>query len=332
MPTLSSAQCDAILQAVDATFEAQLQFTEALVRFPSTRGQEGTCQDFLFEAYRDRGYAVDRWRIDPDDIAHHPGFSPIAHDYDQAINVVATHRPQQQTGRSLILNGHVDVVPTGPKSLWDAPPFEPHRDGDWLCGRGAGDMKAGLAANLFALDALRSLGFQPAAPVYLQSVTEEECTGNGALSALVRGYQADAAIITEPVGESLVRANVGVIWFRVHVRGYPVHVASASSGANAIDAAAYLMQALKTFEAERNAKKSEFPRFAEIEKPINVNVGKIEGGDWASSVPAWCSFDVRTGIYPGENAKEQARVIEDFLQGAAGQHPLTWSNISLQPS
>jgi len=98
----------------------------------------------------------------------------------------------------------------------------------------------------------------------VQSVTEEECTGNGALSALVRGYQADAAIIPEPVGEALVRANVGVIWFRVHVRGYPVHVASASSGANAIDAAAYLMQALKTFEAERNAKKSEFPRFAEL--------------------------------------------------------------------
>ena len=326
MSTLPSALREAILQSVDAAFEAQLQFTEALVRFPSTRGQEGTCQDFLFEAYRKRGYALDRWRIERDDIADHPGFSPIAHDYDQAINVVATHRPRQQTGRSLILNGHVDVVPTGPKTLWDAPPFEPHRDGDWLYGRGAGDMKAGLAANLFALDALGRAGFQPAAPVYVQSVTEEECTGNGALSALVRGYQADAAIIPEPVGEALVRANVGVIWFRVHVRGYPVHVASASSGANAIDAAAYLMQALKTFEAERNAKKSEFPRFAEFEKPINVNVGKIEGGDWASSVPAWCSFDVRTGIYPGEDAKEQARAIEGFLQRAAGQHPFLSNN------
>ena len=97
-------------------------------------------------------------------------------------------------------------------------------------------MKAGLAANLFALDAIASLGLQPAAPVFVQSVTEEECTGNGALAALVRGYQADAAIITEPVGESLVRTNVGVIWFQVHVTGHPVHVASASSGANAIDA------------------------------------------------------------------------------------------------
>ena len=140
MPTLSSARRDAILQSVDAAFEAQLQFTEALVRFPSTRGQEGTCQDFLFEAYRARGYSVDRWRIEADDIAHHPGFSPIAHDYDQAINVVATHRPRQQVGRSLILNGHVDVVPTGPKTLWDAPPFEHHLEGDWLYGRGAGNL------------------------------------------------------------------------------------------------------------------------------------------------------------------------------------------------
>ncbi len=147
--------------------------------------------------------------LSADDIADHPGFSPIAHDYDQAINVVATHRPRQQTGRSLILNGHVDVVPTGPKTLWDAPPFEPHRDGDWLYGRGAGDMKAGLAANLFALDALARAGFQPAAPVYVQSVTEEECTGNGALSALVRGYQADAAIIPEPVGEGLGPGQCG---------------------------------------------------------------------------------------------------------------------------
>lgn len=317
---------EAILSAVDAGFERQIQFTEALVRFPSIRGQEGTCQDFLFDAYQSRGYAVDRWRIHPEDIAHHAGFSPVSVSYDQAINVVASHRPQEQIGRSLILNGHVDVVPTGPVDLWQQPPFEPVRRGDWLYGRGAGDMKAGLAANLFALDAIASLGLQPAAPVFVQSVTEEECTGNGALAALVRGYQADAAIITEPVGESLVRTNVGVIWFQVHVTGHPVHVASASSGANAIDAAMYLIAALKDFERDRNAQKSRYPLFADLEKPINVNVGKIAGGDWASSVPAWCRFDVRTGLYPGEDAKEQARAIEDFLRQAAGGHPFLSNN------
>jgi acetylornithine deacetylase len=90
----------------------------------------------------------------------------------------------------LILNGHIDVVPTGPHEMWTTPPFEPSiRDGR-LYGRGAGDMKAGLAATVGALDALRAIGLQPAAPVYLQSVVEEECTGNGALACLHRGYRA----------------------------------------------------------------------------------------------------------------------------------------------
>lgn len=315
-----------IIDAVDAGFEAQLDFTADLVRFPSVRGQEGTCQDFLHDAYRARGYSVDRWKIDPCEIEHHPGFSPVDVSYEQAINVVATHRPRSQKGRSLILNGHVDVVPTGPVSLWQRPPFDPYFDDTWLYGRGAGDMKAGLAANLFALDALRSLGLQPAAPVHLQSVTEEECTGNGALAALIRGYKADAAIITEPVDEALVRANVGVIWFKVHVKGHPVHVASAESGSNAIDAAIHLIQALKNFEQKRNLEKVNHPQFAGFDHPINVNVGKIEGGDWASSVPAWCTFDVRTGLYPGESAEDQSRVVQAFIAEASGRHPFLSNN------
>ena len=187
----------------------------------------------LYAALEERGYAMDRWAIDVDAIQDHPGFSPVKVDYTNALNVVASHRPRNRQGRSLILNGHIDVVPTGPLEMWTHPPFEPRIEADWLYGRGGGDMKAGLCANIFAMDALRDLGLQPSAEVYIQSVTEEECTGNGALSALVRGYQADAAIIPEPEDEMLVRANVGVIWFRGHVRGRPFHVREAARGANA---------------------------------------------------------------------------------------------------
>jgi acetylornithine deacetylase len=210
--------------------------------------------------------------------------------------------------------------------MWSHAPFEPHVEGDWLYGRGSGDMKAGLVANIFALDALKRLGFQPAATVYVQSVTEEECTGNGALSALQRGYSADAAIIPEPEDENLVRATVGVIWFRVHVRGHPVHVASAGSGENAIDAAIFIIGQLKEYEKARNALKVNHPHFDVFDHPINVNVGKIEGGDWASSVPAWCSFDVRTALYPGENAKDMAREIEDFVRSASAKHSFLANN------
>jgi len=315
-----------IIASVKNGLGAQLEFTQELVRCPSVRGQEHTAQDLLFQAMKSRGLVMDRWSIDVNDIQSHPGFSQVSVSYDNAINVVGTHRPREEKGRSLILNGHVDVVPVGPLDMWENPPFDPHIDGDWLYGRGSGDMKSGLVANVFALDALRRIGFQPAATVYVQSVTEEECTGNGALSALVRGYRADAALIPEPMNEFLVRTNVGVIWFRVHVKGRPVHVADAGSGANAIDAAAFMIGELKKFEADRNARKTEFPHFANIDKPINVNVGKIEGGDWASSVPAWCSFDVRTGLYPGEDAEQGSKDIENFIRQASGNHPFLSNN------
>jgi acetylornithine deacetylase len=306
-----------ILAAVEAGFEDQLAFTQELVRHPSLRGQEHTCQDFIHEAMRGRGYAMDRFAIDVATIEAHPGFSPVKVDYANAINVVGTHRPREEKGRSLILNGHVDVVPEGPRGMWSRSPWDPHIDGDWLYGRGSGDMKAGLGANIFALDALRSLGYQPAARVHLQSVTEEECTGNGALACLVRGYRADAAIITEPEDDKLVRANCGVIWFRVHVRGLPVHVRDAGAGANAIEACFGLIRALRDLEERWNERKADHPLFADLDHPINFNVGKIEGGDWASSVPAWCSFDCRIAIYPGVDPRDACREIEDTLRMAS---------------
>ncbi|MGE0210707.1 MAG: ArgE/DapE family deacylase [Parvibaculaceae bacterium] len=306
-----------ILAAVDENFDAQVAFTQELVRFPSLRGQEHTAQDFLFRAMKERGLAMDRWAIEVADIEGHPGFSPVKVDYQNAINVVGTHRPREEKGRSLILNGHVDVVPVGPLDMWTRPPFEPWVEGDWLYGRGGGDMKAGLAANLFALDALASLGFRPAATVHVQSVTEEECTGNGALSCLVRGYRAQAAIIPEPEDDKLVRANVGVLWFRVHVRGAPVHVREAGAGMNAIEACFPLIQALRALEAEWNGRRHGHRHFEDLAHPINFNVGKIAGGDWASSVPAWCSFDCRIAIYPGVEPEDAAREIEDALRNAS---------------
>lgn len=306
-----------ILRAVDDGFEEQIAFTEALIRFPSLRGAEKPAQDFIAGELERRGYAVDSFAIDLDKIHDHPGFSPVDVDYSEAVNVVATHRPRVETGRSLILNGHMDVVPEGPHEMWDvSPPFTPKRVGDWLYGRGGGDMKAGIAANLFALDALRRLGLQPAARVHVQSVVEEECTGNGALACLVEGYTADAAIIPEPVNERLVRANVGVLWFEVHVAGHPVHVREAGSGANAIEAGYRVIEALKHLCEAWNAEKADHPHFADLDHPINFNVGRIEGGDWASSVPAWCKLSCRIAIYPGDDPADRARAIEAHLASA----------------
>lgn len=309
-----------ILDAVEAGFDEQVAFTRELVRHPSLRGHELSAQDVYDAALRRRGYAVDRWAIDPGAIREHPGFSPVEADYTNAVNVVATHRPRAETGRSLILNGHMDVVPEGPHAMWTRPPFEPAVDGDWLYGRGSGDMKAGTAANLFALDALRRAGWQPAARVHVQSVVEEECTGNGALACLVRGYDAEAAVIPEPTDGQLVRANVGVLRFRLTVRGAPTHVREAGKGVNAIDAAWHLIAALRRLEADWVAEKVRHPRFAELDNPINFNVGRIEGGDWPATVPSWCTLDCRIGLYPGDDPHARARELEQRVQAAAREH------------
>ncbi|MDQ2093066.1 ArgE/DapE family deacylase [Rhodalgimonas zhirmunskyi] len=323
---LSPDLSQAILAAVDDGFEDQIAFTETLSRFPSLRGQEHTAQDFLHRELQARGYTMDRWTIAVEDIENHPGFSPVAVDYSNAINVVGTLRPNAETGRSLILNGHVDVVPTGPEDMWTSPPFEPRREGDWLYGRGVADMKAGIAANIFAVEALKRLGYRPAATLYQQSVVEEECTGNGALAALVRGYTADAAIIPEPEDDMLVRANVGVLWFKVRVQGAPVHVREAGSGANAIEAAYELIRGLRELEEDWNSRKGAYRYFEDLDHPINFNVGKIAGGDWASSVPAWCEFDCRIAIYPGVKPQDAAREIEDTLRKTSDAIPFLANN------
>ncbi len=139
---------------------------------------------------------------------------------------------------------------------------------------------------------------------------EEESTGVGALSTLQRGYRADACFIPEPTSGKMVRSQVGVIWFRLKVRGHPVHVFEAGSGSNAITAAYHLIQALEKLEAEWNERAKSDRHFKAVTHPINFNPGIIKGGDWASSVPAWCDVDCRIAILPGWSVADcQAEIL-----------------------
>lgn len=110
------------------------------------------------------------------------------------------------------------------------------------------------------------------------------------------------------------------------MRGLPVHVREASSGANSIEASFPLMAALRQLEEEWNKEKVGRKHFDDLDHPINFNVGKIEGGDWASSVPAWCSFDCRISIFPGWNPAEKAREIEACIDAAAKQNAFLANN------
>lgn len=317
----SPETAERILAAVDAAFDEQIAFTAELIECPSTRTNEAGIQDLMYRSMENRGLEMDRWEIDSTELRGHPGYGPSTVSYDGMVNVVGSYRPTTVKGRSLILNGHVDVVPTGPEDTWSRGPWEaPVIDG-WLYGRGSGDMKAGLAANLFALDAIRGAGLAPTAPIHVQSVPEEECTGNGSLSALLRGYTADAVVIPEPEENMLVRANVGVVWFKVRVSGRPTHPREMGEGFNAIDAAYTVMGQLRKLEETWNSEKASHRHFEDLDHPINFNFGGIRGGDWPSSVPAWCELDVRAAVYPGVPADDAWQQIQDCLH--ATDLPLT---------
>lgn len=317
LPTLDLATAARITAAVEAGFAEQMELTKALMRFASRRGEEHAVQDFVFRQMRQRGLVVDRFDMDVGAIGRHPGGGPVSDAHSQAPILVGIHRPRAETGRSLILQAHVDVVPEGPHDMWTHPPYEPVIEGDWLYGRGGADMKAGHAANFAVFDALRRIGRQPAATVYLQSVVEEESTGNGALMTHIKGYTADAVLIPEPEDEKLVRANVGVLWFEIEVRGEPAHVREMGSGANAIDAAYRVIADLRRLEEDLNARKAGRPHFENEAHPINLNIGRIEGGDWGSSVPCWCKVQCRLAVYPGVSADAAAREVTDRVAGFA---------------
>lgn len=308
---LDSTVSEAIVRAVDAAFDRQVAFTQDLVRHPSLRGAEQTVQDFIAQAYRARGLSVDRWTVDVDAIRDMPGFAPVAVSYENAVNVVGAYRPRVPGGRSLIFNGHVDVVPTGPAARWERPPFDPRVEGHWLYGRGAGDMKAGHAASLFALEAVLAAGYRPLGDIYLQSVVEEECTGNGALACVQRGYKADCVFIPEPFTPMLMRAQIGPIWFTITVAGDPQHASGfQAGGANAIEKAFLIWQRLKALETARNAPEARHPLYRDVGQPIRFNLGKITGGEWASSVPSSCTIEARAAVYPGEKPADACAQIE----------------------
>jgi len=317
-PVAADRALESELLAAVAQHEAEMvELAAELVRFASLNGAEAAAQDFMQALFGGMALEVERFAVRDADLRDLPGYSPAVGQWERHDNVVATHRPRTAKGRSLILNGHIDVVPVGAEELWSHPPFEPVvRDGR-LYGRGSGDMKAGIAAYVTAFRALKQLRLQPAAPLHLQSVVEEECTGNGALACLQRGYTADAAIIPEPFGHSILNAQVGVMWLSLEVFGKPAHVAQAAQGRNAIEAAFALWRGLQSLEAQWNRPANRHAAFAHVEHPLKFNLGRIQGGEWASSVATRCVMELRCGFYPGVSAAQARAAIEQRLAETA---------------
>lgn len=322
----------AILDACDALREESTGALARLVRCASTLGQERPALDEMARIYEGLGLGPRRVPVEPERLKDHPGFSPPLIPYEGRDNVVAVHTPRERKGRSLALQGHVDVVPEGAAEEWTTPPFEPDiRDGR-MYGRGAGDMKAGIIAYCMAFKALRLAGLQPAAEVQMQSVIEEECSGNGALAAMLALPKPDAVIIPEPGPglPALYSAEVGVVWAWVTVIGRPAHVRDMKAGVNAIEAAMAVAARFKEYEAEMNRGERIHPSFRGVNHPVNVNIGTLEGGEWNSSVPTRAKLGLRVGIMMGNTAAQVRADIERIVAEAAKDEALKGAKLRLE--
>ena len=292
-----------VLQKIDANWDQEVEFLRGLVRRPSTLHEEAQVQQFIARELEGAGLETDVWHADHAEIARQPGYSPVEWSYEGRPNVAATWK-SSSGGRSLLFNGHIDVVPITPRDHWTYHPWGAEIVDRRMYGRGAADMKSGVAAMIYAVRALKEADVELAGGVTLETVIEEECTGNGALAARTRGYTADAAIIPEPLGQTALEAQVGVMWARVTVRGKGAHAERASSSVNAISKACLVIEAVQELEERVNSVEPPLEQFQGVDHPLNYNVGICEGGDWASSVPEVCNLEVRISCYPGEDLKE----------------------------
>ncbi|HEY4608559.1 MAG TPA: ArgE/DapE family deacylase [Ilumatobacteraceae bacterium] len=286
---------------------AMVDAVSALVQIPSVSGTdaENDAQHHVAGLMSAGGLDVDMWQIDLDEMFAKPEFPGVEVDRREAWGLVG-RLPGAGDGPTLMLNGHVDVVPIGDPHAWTSPPFDGEVTRGNLHGRGSCDMKAGLIAAHWAVQAIRSAGISLRGDVVIASVQGEEDGGLGTFALLDRGWRADACVIPEPTGLDVVPANGGSLTFRLRVPGHATHASRRTEGVSAIEKFWPIWQALEALETCRHAHVDPMAARWKLAHPLSI--GMVRAGDWASSVPDLLVAEGRLGVAldePVDNAKAE---------------------------
>ncbi|MFG2800008.1 ArgE/DapE family deacylase [Streptomyces pseudovenezuelae] len=306
------------LAAVDEAVIARLLLE--LLAVPSVTGSaaESELQHVLARHMERLDLDVDLWSMNLSELRAHPRFPGGEAPRTEAWGLVAGTRPRGD-GPSLILQGHVDVVPPGDLARWESDPFRPRVTGDVVHARGACDMKAGVVAILAALTAIRTAGARLRGRVSAHFVVSEEDGGLGAFGTLERGHTGDACIITEPTSGAFMTANAGALTFRIEVPGRATHGSTRYVGVSAVDAYLPIHRALARLEARRNTDVD--PLMSEYPIPYPLSVGTVRAGDWASSVPDLLVAEGRLGVRLGEDPAQARTELETCVAEACTDDP-----------
>lgn len=305
-----------VLDAID--IDGLLSCLGELIAMPSLGGAEVAAQEHVADVMRRGGLDVDVWELDFAQLRQHPAYSSEI-ERERGLGVVGA-LGGGGGGRSLILNGHIDVVPAGDEANWRYPPWRATRADGRVYGRGAVDMKGGLCCGIFAALAIRAAGVRLRGRLLLQSVIGEEDGGVGTLAALLRGYTADAAVIMEPTELRVAPAQAGALNFRLTVPGLAAHGCVREEGVSAIEKFMPVYAALMELERARNAGLRD-PLFARYALPYALCVGTLRAGTWASSVAESLTCEGRFGVMVGEDVAAARGLLEQAVAQAAQADP-----------
>lgn len=292
---------------------------QRLVQERSIRGDESKAQAIIVEKLREIGLKLDIWELGGTELINHSFFCSDRKDFRGNPNVVGVWKGTGG-GRSIILNGHIDVVPEGDLDEWEEDPFSGLIQEGRLYGRGSTDMKGGTVSLLLAIESIKNSNIKLKGDVIFQSVIEEESGGAGTLAAVLRGYKADGAIIPEPTNMKLFPKQQGSMWFRMKVKGRSAHGGTRYEGVSAIEKMMVLINQLQLLERERNQRVTD-PLYAGIPIPIPINIGVIHSGGWPSSVPDIAVIEGRMGVAPDETLEAARKEMSIWLDRLGEKDP-----------
>lgn len=328
---MSAILSERLRQTAQDLEEPTIGFLQEIVRVPTENpkladveaGAEADCQDLIEHRLRRLGLEIDRWDV-----------------YPGRPDLVGTWRGAGGDGaRSLVLNGHIDVVPAGDPAAWTHPPYAAEIADGKVWGRGAVDMKGGVAAMIAAVEAIQRLGLRLRGDILVESVVDEETGGPGTAQTVERGHRADAAIVVEPTGLVIQPVEGGLEWLRLVIRGRSghsayrfrsVHAGGQGTAVNAIEKTAKVLAAVQELEREWAVRKRHPLLPAGI---TTINPGVIVGGTGGgrdgvpnvrtavSTFPDYCALELSLKYLPNEKTAEVRSEFEEYIARVAAADP-----------
>jgi acetylornithine deacetylase len=315
-----------VLKRIDARKDDIISFLQELVRIPSVTGQEREYQEFIAKTLGDIGFTVDRWEIDEGELQtkykDYFGSRMFAPPLKDRPNIVGTLKGSGG-GKSLLFNGHADVVSPEPVKDWKHDPWGATIEDGKVFGRGACDMKGGIAAHIMAVRILQDEGIKLKGDLVVESPIEEEGPGTGTLACQARGYRADAGIITEPTGNEFMPAIAGGVYPIILIDGKASHATLAWEGVDAIEKAFVVVSAIKSYGEWRtsNCKHPLYSRYPQTAGSSPITLLERADSKQLGTVPSLVMMGSRGTVMPGEKPDDIISQMEAWIRKVTDQDP-----------